>query len=137
MSMGVLRNLIQTGLRATDVGSCPSRRTRTEVVIRILEEVLEQSPEIQITLADVASLVCLEKTYCCRLFHSITGRSFRSWIRKIRINKAAALLRTCTDSITEVAHAVGYPDITTFDRNFRKELDLCPTAYRRCCCDDC
>jgi AraC-like DNA-binding protein len=125
-----LRSLIQRSA-STDECCCQSRRARAVEHIRLLEQFLEQSPAFPITLSHVADFLSLEKTYCCKVFREITGQLFSDWIRRIRINKAQALLHLSAYSITNVAYAVGYPDITTFERNFRKELGVCPTSFRR------
>ena len=41
------------------------------------------------------------------------------------------LLVTVDRSIWEIAAAVGYSDLTTFERVFRKHVGLCPRAFRR------
>jgi AraC-like DNA-binding protein len=86
--MATLRRRIQSTLKAAGECSYPDRRTRIEVVIRHLEEFLNDSPEVQLTLGHVAELACMEKTYCCRLYRNIVGRTFRNWIRELRIGKA-------------------------------------------------
>jgi AraC-like DNA-binding protein len=107
--------------------------SRPQPAGRRCKQLPKQAPEVPITLGFVAELVCLERTYCCKVFREIAGQSFRSWVRRIRVSKAAELLRTTNDSITAIAQAVGIPDITTFERRFRQELNMCPTAYRRRC----
>jgi AraC-like DNA-binding protein len=130
-SIQTLRIQIQARLRTLSAHSCPSSRIRVEVAIACLGELLDERPDFQIALGDVANLVCLERTYCCRMFRKIAGAPFKEWLRKRRIGKATLLLRTSGNSITLVAHAVGYSDITTFERNFVEEFGMCPTKYRR------
>jgi AraC-like DNA-binding protein len=47
-----------------------------------------------------------------------------------RIEAAKRLLRDTTLSITEIAYRVGYPDITTFGKNFRKEVGVNARSFR-------
>jgi AraC-like DNA-binding protein len=113
-----------------------SKITRAGLLIARLALVLEDYPDLPLTLTDVAGLLLLERTYCCRVFQQQTGMSFSGWLRKIRIGKAKKLLRVPGNSITAVSHAVGYSDVTTFERNFRKELGLSPSTYRQGKADD-
>ena len=61
--------------------------------IKQLEQLLEESTEISVTLRDVAHLLHLEGTYCSRVFREITGKSFSCWLREVRIRKARRMLQ--------------------------------------------
>jgi len=114
-----------------NAGGTTSRRDRIYHSIRCLERVLFESPDITITLSDLASLLNLERTHCCRVIREVTGKLFTDWIREIRIQRARSLLLLPGLSITEVSLAVGYADLTTFGRNFRKECGMSPKAFRQ------
>jgi AraC-like DNA-binding protein len=107
------------------------RREKARECIDRLQHILEESPQTPLTLADLAQLLNLERTYCCKLFQELTGACLSQWMRKIRIASAQRMLRVSAYTITEVSQAVGYDDITTFSRNFRKELGLSPRTFRR------
>lgn len=126
-----LREIIRGSPIANNNGVARTRRARAVGYIGRLEQMLVDRPQISVTLSDVAYILDLERTYCCRVFRDITGKSFSEWIRGIRIQKAQGLLRVTVYSITDISHAVGYPDVTTFARNFRRELGLNPMAFRR------
>ena len=119
-----IRNAVQSN--AED-----SRLSRTTQYIYELELILEARPQTCVTLDDLAHILDLEKTYCCKLFRKTTGMSFSEWIRRIRIKKAKKLLRHSRHSVTAISHACGYQDITTFERNFRKQVGETPTTYRK------
>lgn len=112
-------------------GEGVSRRARAQRSIRELESILNHSPHLPITLSDVSRLLNLERTYCCKVFRDLTGKTFSEWLRGIRIARARALLRLRVHTITDVSHAVGYGDVTTFERNFRKEVGLSPRVFQR------
>lgn len=108
-----------------------SRRRKIVNDIERFRKNLEQSPHVALSLSDMARMLSLERTYCCRLFRDLTGECFMAWSRRIRIEKAKELLRESTSTITDIAHAVGYSDITTFARNFRRMLGVSPTRFRK------
>ena len=124
-------NSIQSTAFAPQSRAGTDRRSRAAETIRLLQLLLEESPDMQLRLHEVAYLLHLEKTYCSRVFRNLCGKSLTEWIRAIRIGMATHLLRRTTFTITEVAHAVGYGDITTFERNFQKELHVSPKTFRR------
>ena len=99
--------------------------------IKRLENLIDESSGFPITLIDVAYLLDLEPTYCCKIFRRVAGESFSSWSRRIRIEKAKKLLRHSSLSVTEVAMASGYADVTTFGRNFRRCTSVSPSEFRK------
>ena len=57
--------------------------------------------------------------------------NFCSWINKLRIEEAVAMLRDSHDiSITEIADAVGFCDLPAFSRSFKKIKGTSPSAFR-------
>lgn len=131
VSVATLKGFIRASLPATAMPPGLGRIGKARAYIHRLELILRESPDLSITLSDLAQILDLEKTYCCKVFRRITDKSFSEWIRGIRIGRAQALLRVHPYTITHVSHAVGYGDITTFERAFRKELGLSPRSFRR------
>jgi transcriptional regulator GlxA family with amidase domain len=83
------------------------------------------------TLAAVSKVAGLERTYFCKCFSRHFGMSFSEWNARIRVEEARGLLTTTVLSISAVALAVGYSDITTFERNFRELFAVSPRRYRQ------
>lgn len=83
-----------------------------------------------VSLTDAAHLVGLEKTYFSRFFRVTVGCTYSDWSRGLRVEKAKLLLRRRGPTIFSVAISVGYSDITTFERAFKKETGFSPRAYR-------
>jgi AraC-like DNA-binding protein len=83
-----------------------------------------------ITLLDVAREAGLSRFHFCRLFHHETGAPFRAYLHDLRISRAKALLADPYLTITEVAQAVGFNDLSHFDRTFRRVVGQSPTEYR-------
>jgi len=85
----------------------------------------------RVTLVEAASVACLEPLYFSKRFRRVVGMTFVSWSTSIRVQSAKRLLEWPALSITAVANAVGYRDLTTFERAFRKREAICPREYRR------
>jgi len=84
-----------------------------------------------VTLEEAATMAGLKPTYFSRRFHAMTGICFAEWRTRVRIEEAKLLLRVIDLSVTAVAAAVGYSDITTFERAFRRVVGMCPRQFRR------
>jgi transcriptional regulator GlxA family with amidase domain len=92
---------------------------------------LESSTEETVSLEELANIAGMSKRSLVRAFHDATGVPPIAYLIQLRINRAAALLRTSTDSITEIAFQVGFGDSNYFSRQFRKQMSITPRQYRR------
>ncbi len=64
-----------------------------------------------------------------RKFKAITGDSPSSFMRSIRMNKAAALLATGDLNVSEIADRVGISDLSSFSTSFKKHFKVSPSQY--------
>jgi transcriptional regulator GlxA family with amidase domain len=99
--------------------------------LRRLLNHLEANFEHSLSLAAAAEICGLERTYFCRFFQAQTGITFSEWYRQVRVKRAKSLLQREHRSISEIAVAAGYKDITTFERHFRRGEKLSPAQYRK------
>lgn len=76
---------------------------------------------------EVAARVAgLEKTYFSTFFRRQTGVGYHSWLRWIRIQRALELMQQHQLRVTQIAFEVGFGDLRTFERAFRKCTGSCP-----------
>ena len=69
-------------------------------------------------------------SYFSRLFHQQAGMTIVEYINRVRIQKSCQLLKRSEAGITEIALAVGYNNISHFNRFFRRIMDMSPREYR-------
>jgi AraC family transcriptional regulator len=69
-----------------------------------------------------------------RVFTAHTGESAISYIRRIRLERAARKLRMGAVDITEVALAAGYDTHAAFSRAFKQQFGLSPSEFRQLDC---
>jgi YesN/AraC family two-component response regulator len=84
----------------------------------------------EINLERVADTVGISKFHFCRLFKEMTGLTFRSYLNRFRIKQAKKILNDDALSITDAGYAVGYSDLTHFERIFKKVAGTTPSLYR-------
>ena len=53
------------------------------------------------------------------------------YIHELRIKKAVVMLEEGDDTIIDIAFAVGFESVRTFNRAFHKHLKIRPSQYRR------
>ena len=84
-----------------------------------------------ISIAGVAVYVGIEYSYLYRLFKMKTGISPREWLINYRLEQARDLMRSECISFTEIAHSVGFYDLSHFTKSFVNKYHITPTDYRR------
>jgi len=84
-----------------------------------------------ITLSQIALEARLSKFHCCRLFQQQMGLPLRRYIQQLRVDRAKILLGDPEMTISAVAYATGFNDLSHFDHVFRQIAGVSPTDYRR------
>jgi transcriptional regulator GlxA family with amidase domain len=84
----------------------------------------------RVPLAEAARVAGFERTYFSQYFHDKVGVTFSRWINAMRVSRAIELLLHTHLSCAEVCAAVGYRDVRTFQRNFKRMTDATPATFR-------
>lgn len=83
-----------------------------------------------ISLENAAQIACLEKKYFSAFFHAKTGVRFKEWLNSVRIAHAIELMKVNNNTIVHIALAVGFRDVRTFERVFKKHEGVTPSAFK-------
>jgi len=92
--------------------------------------VMSHYPDGDVSLVMAASIACLEPKYFSKYFHKKVGVSYKSWVRAVRISAATTLMESNECSITELAYQVGFSDLGTFERAFKKQTGMSPKQFQ-------
>jgi transcriptional regulator GlxA family with amidase domain len=84
-----------------------------------------------LTLGAVARRVGLGKFTLSRRFARLAQMSFRTFLGRVRVEKAKEFLANGDEAMPIVAERAGFGDISRFNKLFRKYADVTPSAYRR------
>ena len=82
------------------------------------------------TLADAAKSVHLSRRQFTDLFRRVTGKSWRRYIRTLRLEHVVRLLTKTDKSIIAVAFEAGFEDLSQFHHNFKETYNCTPSNYR-------
>jgi AraC family transcriptional regulator of adaptative response / methylphosphotriester-DNA alkyltransferase methyltransferase len=83
-----------------------------------------------LSLTTVARTIATSRRQLQRAFAESGGTSFRSELQRVRMARAAALLRDGSVSVQAVASAVGYRQAAQFAKAFRRHHGAPPSAFR-------
>lgn len=84
-----------------------------------------------LSLTGVATHFHFNPSYLSSYFAAHNPEGFSEYLNKIRVEKAAELLRTESASISEISGMVGYSDHSYFTKVFKKLTGLSPSLYRK------
>ncbi|TFD52258.1 AraC family transcriptional regulator [Cryobacterium frigoriphilum] len=100
-----------------------------EIVGRSLDYILENISGT-VRLGTAATLAGMSESAFSRYFTRSSGQNFTALVRKLRLAHAAKLLQQTGDPVARIALAVGYENLSNFNRQFLRELGETPTQYR-------
>ena len=84
----------------------------------------------KLALDDVARRVATSRRQLQRAFAEAGETSFRSYLQRVRMIRAAELLREGATPVNQVASAVGYRQPAQFAKAFRRHHGSPPSSFR-------
>jgi AraC family transcriptional regulator len=100
-------------------------RERVGRAQQILREKLQNPPALE----ELAHMVNCSSFYLSRLFSQEAGMTMQQYLRRIRMDRAAELLRSGKCNVTEAAMEVGYNSLSHFSSTFHETFGCCPGLY--------
>lgn len=82
-------------------------------------------------LAELANVACLSEFHFHRIFTAVSGETLNNFTNRLRLEKAARLLRYSEQSLSDVALDCGFSSPATFSRAFRPGYDTSPSQFRK------
>ncbi len=92
---------------------------------------VEKNYHKRINLKDAASIVGLSPKYLSRIFCQEAGTGLSNYKSKIKIDKAKEWLSTAGYNVNQIADKLGYQNVESFIRAFKKHTKCTPSDYRR------
>ena len=100
-----------------------------EIIYRIHQYLLEHLSE-RITIEELSRKFLMNTTTLKKEFKEVYGVSIAAHVKEHRMELAARLLQESSDSIAQIAQAVGYTSQSRFTTAFKEKYGVLPTEYR-------
>lgn len=101
-----------------------SLKSRAESFVR------ENYTDINLSVSSIADELGVNVRYLSSLYKKQSEDGLQNYISKVRIEKAVELLKTTDENILTIAESVGYSNIRTFSRVFKKFTGTTPSQYK-------
>lgn len=99
-------------------------------LVRIVTAFLVNHYKQKISLQDIADHVGISPYHLDRLFKQETSETPRTYLEKIRIDKATHLLKSTSHTNLEICYEVGFQSSSNFYKSFRRLTNCSPSEYR-------
>ena len=83
-----------------------------------------------LSLDQIARRVASSRRQLQRAYAEIGRTTFRDHLTRVRMDRAALMLRTSSATVREVAHRVGYRQPAQFAKAFRRHHGVAPSEFR-------
>ena len=95
-----------------------------------IHKYIERSYHENITLTALAEQYHMDASYLSRTFSQKYGETIIAFLTRIRMEKAAELMKDQDKKLETISFLVGYDDYNYFSRVFRKKVGCSPREYR-------
>lgn len=99
-------------------------------VMRI-KEYMKQNYMQDLTIRDLADIMCISHSYFSTFFKNVTGKNFKAYLTEIRMEEAILMVLRTNLKTYEIAEAVGYNNVRRFVDAFKSAYHMTPMDYRK------
>lgn len=109
-----------------------SENANSQVLLRIAKAIthLQTHYTEEVNLNELVEMAQIPKRSFQRAFEAAVGCTPIAYVIRLRITRAAKLLRQTDDPIADIACEVGFNSNSYFARQFRKHFGISPRTYR-------
>lgn len=135
-----IRNLIEQRRKLKEKfnrerGLQPSEITSNSIDEQFLNKALSiveaNISESNFGVEELAKELSISRVQLYRKMRAITGQSAADFIRTIRLNRAAQLLKKNYNNVSQIAYEAGFNNPSHFSKCFQKQFNITPKNYAR------
>jgi len=97
---------------------------------KIMRTINEHLADPTLNVEVLAANAGMSRVHMHRKLKELTNQSARDFIRGIRLKQAASLLKEKNLTISEVAYATGFSNLSHFSNTFKEFYGVSPTEYK-------
>jgi AraC-like DNA-binding protein len=125
-------NALQNSAHPTDDATAGSP-IDTEVYQRLLHarDYISSSYHEELTLSQISEIACLNKFHFLRQFRKAFHLTPHQFLTGVRMKAACEKLNHSDDPVSQIISDVGYSDVASFSKLFKRTTGYTPTKYRQ------
>lgn len=131
ISLGEIQELLSGTLEQSLSEYRHKRALSGSKPIRDAKEYIRNNLAGNLTIQEVSEYVGYSSAHFSVRFKQECGITFSDYVMESRIEKSKKLLKNTRETIESIAAAVGYSDVKSFTKNFKKYTEVKPSQYRK------
>ena len=98
--------------------------------VNIARQQIEDDPGLNLSISTLAASCSMSEFHFFRTFRELFGISPLQYKLKVRMERAKAMLESTSLPVYEVAISLGFADVQSFCKSFKKYFDVSPGKFR-------
>jgi YesN/AraC family two-component response regulator len=115
-------------LNPVDIAASSMDEQLLQRLLAVFEEHMEE-PEFSIE--QLSREIGMSRRHLNRKIQAITNLSTTDFIRTLRLQRAAGMLRNASGTVSDIAYKVGFNNLSYFSRAFRKQFGRLPSEFAK------
>lgn len=113
------------------IASSANAKTYQDAHIEKALNYIHNNYTYDIKITDISNFLHIDRTYLYKLFITYVKSSPQQYLIQYRINESKKLLKKTNLSVTEIASSCGFRDASSFNKHFKKLVQIAPLQYRK------
>jgi len=105
-------------------------RTSADIYLEAAEKYINMNIQNPVTVTELIEFLGVTQPYLFRIFKARFEKSPKQYILEQKFVRSKQLLKDTDLSVTHIANSVGFPDVLSFSRCFKKRFGVSPQNYR-------
>lgn len=132
ITIGLLWQLMGNMLKSQNEIAPSYNQSRQQITkLKAVLSYIRDHYNSQITLEELSSIAQMSPKYFCRTFSAMTGKTPIAYLNFYRIECACEQLKLTDYTVTEIAMACGFNDMSYFSKQFKRYKNVTPSQYRK------
>ena len=125
------RNVVKYNYASTGTAGQPIVvEAEPEIVKNIRSQIEQHLDESEYGVEQLAHDLCMERTGLYKKLMALTGTTPVAFIRQVRLQRAASLLKESGLTVNEIAERTGFCSPSYFTKCFKKEYGVLPSEFK-------
>ena len=101
-----------------------------KILVEQAQNIIHNEYASDLSLQSVAAQLFVNPCYLSTVFHQVSGVTFRTYLKNVRLQHTCQLLTQTNHLITDIAMQTGFNSTAYLISTFRKEYGVTPNVYR-------
>ena len=102
-----------------------------QLLQRLLSVFEDHLDEPGFSVEKLAHEIGISRVHLNRKLQALTNLSTRDFLRTLRLQRAAQMLRNASGTVSEIAYKVGFNNLSHFSKAFRNHFGELPSDFSR------